>query len=159
MFTLRFALALVLLAFEFEFPLRTATSQNPNAPIARSVSVPKIVSTTVLNVCDFGGGWFERTTRACGGGCSVGITNRAGASSLGRKTGSSGRYSGAGGFNSPDSSISGGRIGTSPFFLMIVTSPGSSSIDKFSLGISTNFGSSSTSGVPSFIQKRRISSS
>jgi hypothetical protein len=55
-FRITFAFVLVLFAFEFvPFPLRIATSQNPNAPIASRLSVPKIVSTTVFNVFDFGG--------------------------------------------------------------------------------------------------------
>lgn len=65
------------------------------------------------------------------------------------------------GRNDSSSSIDGG--GTGIFRLITVTSPGSSSSSAMfmlSLGISMNFGSSSSiSGVPSFIQKRRISSS
>lgn len=151
-FVLTLVFAFARFAFTFAFELSAVpriTIQKPRAPKPSKNTVPKIVKITTFSVFGFGGCWY------CGGGCClatvgsgvIGTTIRGADGSLRTMTSSS--------------SNEGGGAGT--LFLIIVISPGSSSPSnpsRLSLGISVKLGaSSSISGVPSFIQKRSMSSS
>lgn len=128
------------------FALSRERAQKPRAPSASNTVVPSIVSRTTITVFGFegGGSYGAATTRGRSDSVLIGTAIRGGCSG-----------------SVKSSSISAGGRGTE-FLRIIVTSAGSSSSGKSIswLGIRIKFGSSSsTSGVPSFIQNRRISSS
>lgn len=138
--------------FEFAFELaalfpRPRNSQIIPALMTSSAAVPNIVKKTTRTVFDLCGCCWAVTTRVRGvSGCDIGTTIRGGCSSRGSNSISSMADTGGGKF----------------IRRTTVTSPSSSSTGatRLSLGISINFGSlSSTSGVPSFMQKRKMSSS
>ncbi len=119
---------------------KNKTATKPSTPI-----VPRMVNATVFPVFGGGGGgkyaWLTRGLTSCSGGKDVGMTIRSDAGD--------------------DANISAAGSDVRGLRRIIVSSPRSSSgVSRFSLGSAAKLGcSSSTSGVPSFVQKRIISSS
>lgn len=128
-------------------PPRFINTHTIPAPIPKRTSVPNIVRKTINIVLVPLRSCGAATTLVRGAsGCVIGTTIRGAGSSFGSKSISSIGCPATGGF----------------ILRTIVTSDGSSSTgtSRLSLGISMNFGSaSSTRGVPSFMQNRRMSSS